>query len=127
MGDTDKIKEVMINLLANAFNFSPPEGAVEIKVAEDGDSIRTEVIDNGEGIEKDRLAKVFDKFMTPSDVLPGKGGGVGLGLYIAKGIVEAHKGNIWAESEGKNKGSRFVFTLPKTKVGEEQAMAAEGG
>ncbi len=79
---------------------------------EDPEKVTIAVADDGIGIDKDYTARIFQRFYrVDEDTTPGKWG-AGLGLFIAKTIVEAHGGSIWVESE-KNKGSKFTFTLPK--------------
>lgn len=114
--DQDKLRQVFTNLLSNAFKFTPEKGKVtiEAKNSESGSFVEIAVKDTGVGIAKEDLKKVFDKFQ---QIKPSKGKvkrvkGTGLGLAIVRGIVEAHGGRIWVESE-LNKGSNFIFTLPK--------------
>jgi len=114
--DQDKLRQVFTNLLSNAFKFTPEGGKVtiEAKNAESGDFVEIAIKDTGVGIAKEDLQKVFDKFqqVKPPGGKIKKVKGTGLGLAIVKGIVEAHGGRIWVESE-LNKGSNFIFTLPK--------------
>jgi len=70
------------------------------------------VADNGLGIEKEHLEKIFNKFYQVEETLTRRAGGVGLGLAIVKEIVGHHQGKIWAQSEGKGQGARFIFTIP---------------
>jgi signal transduction histidine kinase len=113
IGDASRIKEVILSLLSNAVNFSRQGGMVRVKVTGEGGRVRTEVIDNGEGIEDDLLDRLFQKFATTCTTNIKIGSGLGLSLAVSKGIVEAHGGKIWAESEGPGKGSKFIFILPK--------------
>jgi len=113
MGDALRIKEVILHLLSNAVDFSRQGGKVRVKVTGESGRVRTEVIDNGEGMEDDILDRLFRKFATTCTTNIKKGSGLGLSLAISKGIIKAHGGRIWAESEGPGKGSRFIFTLPK--------------
>ena len=113
IGDSERIEEVITNLVSNAIKFTPGGGGIEIKITEESKNIRVEVADNGEGVEEELMGKLFGKFVTTNMANPKKGGGIGLGLAVSRGIIEAHNGAIWAESEGKGKGSRFIFTLPK--------------
>lgn len=114
MGDRDKTGEVIINLIENALKFGKEGEPLMIEiVTRDADNfIQVEVADNGLGIEKEHLEKIFNKFYQVEETLTRRAGGVGLGLAIVKEIVGNHQGKIWAESEGKGKGSRFIFTLP---------------
>jgi two-component system, NtrC family, sensor histidine kinase KinB len=107
-GDPERVRLVLANLLANAIQHTPPGGSVEVRVSSTGEAARFEVRDTGEGIPREHLDHVFEKFYR----VPGaRRSGVGLGLYIAREIVAAHGGAIGAESE-PGKGSTFWFTLP---------------
>jgi two-component system, NtrC family, sensor histidine kinase KinB len=107
-GDPERVHLVLTNLLANAIRHTPPGGAVEVRAVSTGEEARFEVRDTGEGIPREHLDHVFEKFYR----VPGaRSGGVGLGLYIAREIVAAHGGAMGAESE-PGKGSTFWFTLP---------------
>ncbi len=114
--DPDKLRQVFTNLLSNAFKFTPEGGKVtiETKNSESGNFVEIAIKDTGVGIAKEDLQKVFGKFqqIKPSAGKVKRVKGTGLGLAIVRGIVEAHGGRIWVES-GPNKGSNFIFTLPK--------------
>lgn len=111
-GDFNALTTVFTNLLSNAVKATSERGRIRVEVKEAGDSIRVSVSDTGIGIHKADLDKVFDKFYQVSGALTLKEKGSGLGLAITKGIIEAHKGRIWVESEVE-KGSKFIFTLPR--------------
>jgi len=112
LADLTKLRRLLTNLIGNAIKFTPKGGSVEISgKLRDGD-ILIQVADNGIGIAKENLEKVFDRFYQVDGSYTRAAGGVGLGLAIAKEIVTAHGGKIWAESEGLGKGARFCFTLP---------------
>ncbi len=102
----------MANLLNNAFKYTP-EGAITVKVDEEGDTIKCQISDTGIGIRTEDLPKVFEPFSNINK--PAIFETAGIGLSITKGIVEAHGGKIWAESEGEGKGATFAFILPKLK------------
>jgi signal transduction histidine kinase len=112
-GDFDKLLQVMINLLSNAFKFTE-KGGLTVEVKDLGGEIRCAVKDTGQGISQENLARLFSKFeqFGKPGALDEKGSG--LGLVISRSIVEAHGGRIWAESE-LGKGASFIFTLPKQK------------
>ncbi|MDD5686478.1 MAG: HAMP domain-containing sensor histidine kinase [Elusimicrobia bacterium] len=110
-GDDNKIKQVIINILANAIRYTPKGGNISIRGESENDSVIVSIQDTGPGIKKEELEKVFEKFYRSDDEVSKKSTGSGLGLAIVKSIVEAHKGKIWAESE-EGKGSKFVFILP---------------
>ena len=106
--DAERALLVLSNLLANAIRHTHPGGRVSLSAARAGSAVRFEVADNGEGIPREFLDRVFDKFF---QVPGGGGGGVGLGLYISREIVLAHGGAMGVESD-PGSGSRFWFTLP---------------
>ena len=123
--DSDKVSQVLMNLLGNAIKFTPENGDIAISVAEsnasgDGRIVEIRISDNGIGIANNELDDIFQKFKqvgdTPTDVLKG----TGLGLPICKEIVGHYGGDIWAESE-LGEGSVFIFTLPV----EQRVTAAE--
>lgn len=110
--DKGKIEQVILNLLDNALKYSPKEGKIKIAAFEQGNFIKVAVDDEGPGIKEHEREKVFDAFYrTPSDSTQ-KIKGLGIGLYICKGIIEAHGGRIWIE-EKEGRGTRVAFTLPK--------------
>jgi len=100
------------NLIGNAFKFTQRGGCVRINAMKEESFVKIEVIDNGVGIAKEDLGKLFEKFYQVDGSYTRSVGGIGLGLAVAKGIVEAHGGKIWAESDGLEKGSKFCFTIP---------------
>ncbi len=106
--DRDRIHQVMTNLIGNAIKFTPQDGIVSIHFSFKNKQLQIEVKDSGCGIPKEKLAGIFDRFAQIGVV---DRSGLGLGLYISKMLVEAHGGQLWAESE-VNVGSRFYFTLP---------------
>ena len=112
MADRRRIVQVLGNLLSNAVRYSPETSAIRLSGALEGDRVALSVTDQGRGVEPERLPMLFRKFSLLEGDGPEPGDGQGLGLAICKGIVEAHGGRIWAESEGVNLGSRFTFTLP---------------
>ncbi len=112
--DGRRIEQVVANLLDNALNHTPSGGTVTIAVSPDKDDILVSVSDTGEGIPAEHLAYVFERFYKVDNARSRKTGGAGLGLAIAKQMVELHGGIIWVESE-VGKGSKFSFTLPVTR------------
>ncbi|ABA73905.1 MULTISPECIES: ATP-binding protein [Pseudomonas] len=107
--DPERLFQVLSNLVGNAIKFTPRLGTVDVYAKSVGDDIVFTVRDSGEGIPKDHLPHVFDRYWT---VKEGNPTGTGLGLYITQGIVEAHGGQIVAESE-PGQGSEFRFTVPR--------------
>lgn len=103
--DRIRITQVMSNLLSNAIKFTE-SGQIRITIGDDGDSARISVSDEGKGIDPALMPKLFDKFISSSEK-----GGAGLGLYVSRGIIEAHGGKIWAQNNN-SKGATFLLTLP---------------
>jgi signal transduction histidine kinase len=106
--DGPRVEQVLSNLLSNAIKFSRQGCKIVVSAREQDNSIVVCVSDSGPGIPRENLSKVFDRYWQSEET---KRAGVGLGLAIAKGIVEAHGGKIWVDSE-LGKGSSFFFTLP---------------
>lgn len=111
MADPIRIGEVITNLVANAINYTNPGGKVDVFTQISPNEITTVVSDTGLGIPKEAIPHLFNKFFRVSNQLQPGGKGTGLGLYIAKSIIEKLNGKIWVESE-PGKGSKFYFTLP---------------
>lgn len=107
--DSELIERVFTNLVGNAIKFTPEDGKITIRLLESSDTITACVEDSGEGIPREYVTKIFEKF---EQVKGQKGGGTGLGLTICKYIVSGHLGRIWVESE-PGKGARFYFSIPK--------------
>lgn len=110
--DSTRINQVLSNLIGNAIKFTPRGGTIRVEALETDSAIEITVADTGYGIPPELLPKVFDRYWQAEAT---KQFGTGLGLAIAKGIVEAHGGQIWVESEA-GKGSRFTFTIPTERV-----------
>ncbi|HSW59353.1 MAG TPA: PAS domain S-box protein [bacterium] len=121
--DERKIKQVIYNLLSNAVKCTPDGGKICIKAKKNNDQIEISVSDTGIGIAKENLDKIFKRFSQIENVYTKKSKGTGLGLALSKSLVELHGGNIWVESEGKDKGSTFLFSLPvKQKTEQEKSV-----
>ncbi len=111
-GDRDHLEQVLNNLIGNAMKYSPDGGAIDVGVARSGDQeVEFTVADHGIGIRPAELARVFGLFYRSPDRLARDVGGMGLGLFITKEIVDRHNGRIWAESE-VGKGTTFHVALP---------------
>ena len=114
--DHFRISQVFLNLLSNAVKFTPKYGKIDLTYVEDDQSVVFSIIDNGKGLTPEEMQKIFSKIVTVEQGVDGYSTlekGSGLGLYIARGFIEAHRGKIWVESKGINKGSEFSFVLPK--------------
>ncbi|MBA4374291.1 MAG: hypothetical protein C0402_15680 [Thermodesulfovibrio sp.] len=109
--DVVMVNRVIRNLLVNAIKYTNPGGAVTIKISDRGNELLVSVVDTGVGIPEGQLPYIFDAFYRA-----GNSKGSGLGLCIAKGIIEGHGGRIWAESS-PSQGSTFIFSLPKHENG----------
>jgi signal transduction histidine kinase len=106
--DHDRVVQLFSNLVGNAVKFTPEGGTITVCAAPEGEVVKFSVVDTGPGISADELPHVFDRYYQAQRK---NRDGIGLGLSIARGIVEAHGGRIWVESE-EGKGSTFFFTLP---------------
>jgi len=111
LADPDKITQALSNLVDNAIKFTPEGGAVEISLSVSKDGAECCIRDTGVGIAPENISKMFEKFQQFSRTAGPGEKGFGLGLSITKGIIEMHKGRIWAESE-LGKGTQIIFTLP---------------
>jgi histidine kinase len=114
LADEGRAIQILTNLVGNALQHTPENGTVTISVLRDKNEARISVRDTGEGIEAEHLPRIFDRFYRADKSRSRARGGSGIGLTIAKHLAESQGGKIWAESEGKNKGSVFTFTLPVT-------------
>ena len=112
IGDEDKLDQILTNLLNNAIKYSPNGGIITVHVKNEGETMLVGVEDQGLGIPKDHLTKVFEKFHRVNNEDNRKIYGTGLGLYLVHHLVEqVHMGKIWVESE-VGKGSTFWFRIP---------------
>ena len=110
-GDKGRISQVVSNLLGNAIKFTEEEGSIlisaELKKEADKKIVVVSVKDTGAGIDSEMVPRLFTKFASKSEM-----GGTGLGLYISKSIIDAHRGKIWSDNNSKGKGATFIFSLP---------------
>jgi len=114
-GDPGRLQQAMTNLLTNAIKFTPPGGRICIVLKKQPTHVEIAVTDSGQGISADFLPYIFDTFRQEDAGFSRVHQGLGLGLAIAKRVIEMHGGNITAQSEGKDKGSTFLIHLPLTK------------
>jgi len=111
-GDAWKLRQVIFNLVDNSLKYTNA-GGIEIKLEKEDDSLKLSVKDSGIGMSQETAGAVFHKFVRGGkEASKINAGGTGLGLYIAKRIVDDHKGEIWAESDGEGKGSTFFIKIP---------------
>ncbi len=112
LADEDRILQVLTNLAGNALQYTPQGGTVALTAERIGNEIQMSVRDTGIGILAEHLDHIFDRFYRVDKSRSRVRGGSGIGLTIAKHLVEAHGGRIWVQSDGEGKGSLFSFTLP---------------
>jgi two-component system sensor histidine kinase BaeS len=115
LADEGRVIQILTNLIGNALQYTPENGAVTISVVSEKEMAHISVSDTGFGIPPEHLASIFDRFYRVDKSRSRTRGGSGIGLTIAKHLVEAQGGKLWAQSAGENKGSLFIFTLPLAK------------
>jgi PAS domain S-box-containing protein len=108
LADRERVLQLLSNLIGNALRFTEPGGAIRVRAGRAEAFVSFSVIDTGQGVSQEQMAHLFDRYWQAK---PARRSGIGLGLTIAKGIVEAHGGRIWAEST-LGEGTAFHFTLP---------------
>jgi PAS domain S-box-containing protein len=112
LGDSDRLRQVVWNLVSNAAKFTPADGRIDVDLRRKGSLIRLEVQDTGMGIAREHLPLIFQRFWQADASVSREFGGLGLGLALARYLVEMHGGSISAESAGPGQGATFVVTLP---------------
>jgi len=112
LGDIRRLEQVFFNLIGNAVKFTDEGGRIDVAIRRENGSVEVRVSDTGIGIEPEFLPHVFDRFRQADSTTTRVHGGVGLGLSIARQLVEAHQGAISVESEGKGRGATFIVRLP---------------
>ena len=114
--DESRIELVFTNLISNAIKYTPSNGKIHIKMQSDGKFVQVKISDSGVGLSSEEIKNLFKKFSTIESPLKKDIdmdlGSTGLGLYLSKEIIKLHGGEIWAESEGKGKGSTFIVKIP---------------
>jgi signal transduction histidine kinase len=111
LADRERVHQVLFNLLDNAVRFTPAGGRVTVTASRHNGSVDVAVADTGPGIAPEHLPRLFDRFYRVDEARSRDDGGTGIGLAIARSVVEAHGGRIWAQSE-PGRGSTFTFELP---------------
>ena len=119
--DNEKLRQVFMNLVDNSIKYTA-QGSVRVSVKLEDDAVVTRVSDSGMGIDPTDLPNLFQKFSRGKGMSLVHTEGTGLGLYVAREMVNAHGGKIWAESSGKGQGSTFIVSLPIVK--EKKTAAA---
>jgi signal transduction histidine kinase/ActR/RegA family two-component response regulator len=125
-GDVRRLEQVFLNLLSNALKFTPEGGSITLAARQDGDALEVSVTDTGIGIDLGFLPYVFDRFRQADSTTTRASGGLGLGLTIAKHIVESHKGTIAVQSAGAGQGTTFTVRLPGQKPERRSEPGAAG-
>jgi signal transduction histidine kinase len=110
--DEIKLRQIVFNLLSNAAKFTPDGGRVDLLARKEGDELIISVSDTGIGIRPEDRERIFGSFEQLDSSYTRRQQGTGLGLALARSLVELHGGRIWAESEGEGKGSKFIFAIP---------------
>jgi signal transduction histidine kinase len=110
--DADKLGRAFYNAFNNAATYSPEGGTVKVCVKKDGTYAHISIQDQGRGIPRDELEKIFGRFYQVENHMTRSTGGLGLGLPIARAMVELHGGRMWAESDGQDKGTKILINLP---------------
>src|SRR4029077_9350434 len=128
--DPTRLVQVLSNLLNNAAKYTDPGGRISLTAVCDAENVRISVKDNGIGIDPTHLPKLFEMFSQATSALDRADGGLGIGLALARGLVEAHGGRVEAHSAGLGTGSEFILHLPavasnRRAAPEEQTSIAE--
>ena len=129
-GDADRLQQIVWNLLANAVKFTPAGGAVDVELRQMDSNVEIVVKDTGQGIARDFMPHVFERFRQADSTVSRQHGGLGLGLAIVRHLTEAHGGTVSAESPGNDQGATFRVRLPIRAVArrvEEEAQSVAGG
>ncbi len=122
-GDYERIQQVVWNLLSNAVKFTPAGGRVQVQLEQVDSNVEVTVSDSGQGIKPEFLSRVFDRFTQADSSITRAFGGLGMGLAIAKSIVELHGGTVRVESPGEDQGSTFTLSLPSASVKNDAGSA----
>jgi signal transduction histidine kinase len=112
LADEDRLSQILVNLIGNALQYTPAEGVVTIVARTEAGRLVVTITDTGLGIPAEHLPHLFTRFYRVDKSRSRAGGGSGIGLTIARHLVEAHGGQIWAESQGERQGSTFGFSIP---------------
>ncbi|MBE0669695.1 MAG: HAMP domain-containing histidine kinase, partial [Anaerolineales bacterium] len=116
IGDGDRVRQILGNLVNNAFNYTPQNGTIRVNIHQENGEVQVDVQDNGVGIAPEDQDRIFDRFFRGENPLVLATPGTGLGLPIVRQLVEMHNGRIWMTSTGvPGDGSTFSFTLPIRK------------
>jgi len=123
--DPLRLRQILQNVLGNAVKYTPPGGRVRVDVEADAATVALRIRDTGAGMAPEILESVFDMFVQGNHSLARSEGGLGIGLTLARALVELHGGTITAASEGPGQGSEFTVTLPRSRAGDDGVPAPE--
>jgi PAS domain S-box-containing protein len=112
LGDPARLQQVVLNLVGNAIKFTPPQGTVTVRLAQQGQNVVVEVEDSGQGVAQDLLPHIFEPYRQADEGQSKKNPGLGLGLAIVKHLVDLHDGRVYAHSAGPGQGATFTLSLP---------------
>jgi two-component system, chemotaxis family, CheB/CheR fusion protein len=126
LGDSIRLQQAVGNLLSNALKFTPEGGTIDVRVARGDSHVELRVRDTGEGIAADLLPHLFERFRQGESSIVRPHAGLGLGLALARYLVEQHEGTILAESPGPGRGATFIVALPPAPLGAEVGTAERG-
>src|SRR5207249_3621879 len=125
-GDPGRLQQVVCNLLSNAVKFTPSGGRVDVRLERLDSDVQITVSDTGKGISSDSLPLIFDRFRQADSSSTRKYGGLGLGLAIARQIIDMHGGTVRAESCGEGQGATFTVRLPTRGIGGREDITPTG-
>lgn len=125
-GDATRLAQVLQNLLINAAKYTPEAGLIELKVWQEGTQLYTSVKDNGLGLSSEALSQIFELFSQGDAQTAARESGLGIGLTLARSLVEMHGGALHAESEGPGRGSTFTFFLPNAQISTHDPDGVDG-
>src|SRR6185312_1605107 len=120
-GDAVRLEQALVNILNNAAKYTEPGGKITLSVEKKDDNAVISISDTGIGITEDMKKLIFEPFSSTSTMR--RPGGLGVGLYLTKRLVELHEGTIEVVSEGKNKGSQFILTIPLAEKKPKSVMS----
>ena len=122
--DPGRFQQMLLNLLSNAVKFTPPDGTITARTANENGTVAIEIADTGVGIDPELLPRLFRPFEQGDQTHSRRFGGLGLGLSIVKSLVELHRGCICVASEGRNRGSSFTLRIPSLRADYQSSLAA---
>jgi CheY-like chemotaxis protein/two-component sensor histidine kinase len=125
--DSARLQQIIWNLLSNAVKFTPQGGKIEVRLRQESSNAKITVTDSGQGIEREFLPRVFDRFRQADSSTTRNFGGLGLGLAIVRHLVELHGGTVSADSEGLGKGATFSATFPLLAAPADPSTLAHAG